>query len=139
MPTASAVSVVRTGPIVTRYQTRALDPATWDLAFPAAWLYGVDAIAQMILVRLRVLRGEWVLNALLGVPYFDESIMLGSSSGSVRRFVEPLRKTILATPGVKRIDSIEPSFDGETRTLSVDFDATVDGGRVVVRADQVVP
>lgn len=82
---------------------------------------GLDAIAQGIKVRLLTVRGEWRLNLDSGVPYYED--ILGQRFDQTRIHAA-IREAILSTPGVRDIISLESSFDGATRTLSVAWEVT---------------
>lgn len=74
-----------------------------------------EAPAQSIKTRLGLISGEWYLNEEEGTPY--QSI-LGKYTEQVR---DPLiRERILGSQGVTSIVSYSSSFDGETRTFTVD-------------------
>jgi len=85
---------------------------------------GTDAIAQHLLIRLRFFKGEFFLDRLLGVPYY-ESILLKNPNLNVVRNL--FRETIIETPGVLAIQRFDLSLDGAVRNLSVDFSCQVTG------------
>lgn len=89
------------------------------------------AVGQLIVTRLRLLRGEWFLDVSEGTPYGDQ--VLGTNTASTRDAA--IRGRILQTQGVTGIASYQSSVDAETRVFSVA--ATVDTiyGRVAVKGD----
>lgn len=74
-----------------------------------------EAPAQAILTRLRLIRGEWYIDLLSGVPY--QGGVLGKYTD---KSADPIiRDTILKTAGVSGIASYESSYDAEIRKFSV--------------------
>ncbi len=112
-------------PVELPYVTLALDPATGDLAFPPYWLRGAAAVAQKVRVRFRFFAGEWFLDRRLGVPYFRD-ILIKNPDRLVVSTV--FRGVLTLTPGIKRVASFSSSLDVSTRTLTADFEATLDNG-----------
>lgn len=86
---------------------------------------GDDAIVQHLLVRLRFFKGEWFLNPLLGMPYYDTVLVKNPDLVAIRGI---FREAILTTPGILSIDSLNMSLDTPTRTLTVEFTALKDDG-----------
>lgn len=110
----------------------ALDPETWDLALPIRWIRGAEAIAQRILVRLRWFKGEWFLDENQGIPYFQ--VLLGVKSPDIALVSGLLRRAILSTPGVARVQSLDLSYDSSTREASLAFVAETDDGAILTYA-----
>lgn len=74
-----------------------------------------EAVAQAVGTRLRLLLGEWFLDADEGTPYVPA--VLGKHT---RETMNPaIRERILDTRGVTGLTSYSFSASGETRRLSV--------------------
>lgn len=91
-----------------------------DVVVPLRWLRGVEAVAQGVRQRLLLFRGEWFLNLLAGIPYYQE--LLGKKFDRARAQAI-FRDAILATPGVDSLVSMSVEFVGRTRTLTVTWSA----------------
>lgn len=106
----------------------ALDPKTGDLIivdFDAGLVDGIDQIAQNLAIRLRFMQGEWFLNILAGVPYYQYFFIKNPNQIQVETF---LKDEISNTEGVKEITSFSSNFDGQSRRFTVAFGClTVDG------------
>lgn len=99
----------------------ALDPSTGDLQlfdFDLGLVEAVDQIAQNLAIRLRFIRGEWYLNILAGLPYYQYFFIKEPNQIQVETF---LTDEIASTNGVNEITSFSSNFDGISRTFSVDF------------------
>jgi hypothetical protein len=106
----------------------ALDPTTHDLAienFDLQLVDGIDQIAQNLNIRLRFFFGEWYLNTLEGIPYYQYFFIKNPNQYQTETF---LKETITTTPGVTALTSFASDFDGKTRLFTVKFSAqTVSG------------
>ena len=99
----------------------ALDPSTGDLQlfdFDLGLIEGVDQIAQNLAIRLRFIRGEWYLNILAGLPYFEYFFIKEPNQIQIETF---LTNEIANTRGILEITSFSSNFDGFSRNFSVDF------------------
>lgn len=74
-----------------------------------------DAVAQAVLTRLKLVRGEWFDDLNEGTPWRTE--ILGENTQDTYDIA--LREVILDTPGVVRIDTYASVLDGQTRSLQV--------------------
>jgi hypothetical protein len=72
-------------------------------------------VAQAVVTRLRLLRGEWFLDLTDGTPYAPA--VLGKHTRQSYDFV--IRRRILETQGVTEIMEYESIYDGETRGLTI--------------------
>jgi hypothetical protein len=77
---------------------------------------GIDGVAQLALIAVRLFQEEWFLNLDAGVPWYQE--ILG------QKFDEQLTRlrlseVVLRVPGVIRIISLEIDFDGSSRQMDV--------------------
>jgi len=96
---------------------------------------GKDAIAQDVLIRLQFFQGEWVLDARLGVPYFQK--ILGAKPNlSVVRSI--LRKVILGTPGIDSINDLSVTFNSVLRLLEISFTAETKDGIIKFNKELII-
>lgn len=75
-----------------------------------------ETVAQAVLTRLRLWRGEWFIDVRDGTPYLQEILgkrRLGRNPDAA------IRERILGTEGVREILTYESTYDGNTRRLSV--------------------
>lgn len=114
------------------------NPDEGDLQLSAGQLVftsGVDAIAQDVRVRLRWFRGEWFLDRRTGTPWFER--VLGHKQGD-KLAEKMLRRVIMSTPGVAKIETMKLSLNRATRGLSVTFAVKTQSGAVVTFTDFVI-
>ncbi len=106
----------------------ALDPKTGDLViadFDAALVDGIDQIAQNLAIRLRFIQGEWYLNILAGLPYYQYFFIKNPNQIQVETF---LKDEISNTRGVQEITSFSSDYNGFSRKFTVNFACkTIDG------------
>lgn len=76
-----------------------------------------ECVAQAVVTRLRLLRGEWFLDLTEGTPYAPA--VLGKHTKATYDFA--IRQRVLETEGVTDIEEYESIFDGETRKLTVNI------------------
>lgn len=76
-----------------------------------------EAVAQAVLTRLRLWRGEWFVDTRDGTPWMEE--ILGKRVRT-RSPDAAIKQRILGTEGVTEILSYSSSFDGNTRRMKVD-------------------
>lgn len=88
----------------------------------------VDEVAQLICCRLRMFLGEWYLNRLEGVPYFEEVLKKNPNLAQVRAL---LLSVVVDTPNVEKVLQFDSTFDASTRSYSVRFKAQASDGTVV--------
>ncbi len=85
---------------------------------------GAETI-QHIRTKLRFFQGEWFLDVFAGVPYFQELLRKPVDLANVEAII---KAEILSTPDVEAITRFETSFEGETRKLTINFDAVTTYG-----------
>lgn len=73
-----------------------------------------DAVAQAILTRLRLFRGDWFLDPFAGVPW--KPAILGKSSAE--EYDAVIRETIIGTQGVDSIESYSSDLEGRTLNIA---------------------
>lgn len=101
---------------------------TGDIVFEhgdLAFVEDDDAIRQHLLVRLRFFRGEWFLNVLEGMPYFERVLAKGVPLAAIEVL---FRKVIIETPGVTGVTNIALDYEAGTRHLTLSFGATLETG-----------
>ena len=86
------------------------------------FLSGVEAVAQAIITRIKLLKNEWWEDLEDGTPLWQS--ILGHAEGDIKVVDEIILKRISRTVGVKDITEYDSSFDTQTRKYS--FKATVD-------------
>lgn len=99
----------------------ALDPTTGDLAivdFDLSLVTNIDQIAQNLAIRLRFITGEWFLNILAGIPYYEYFFIKNPNQIQVQSF---LTNEILTTNGVTEITAFTVNFSGSNRVFNVNF------------------
>lgn len=95
----------------------------------AFYLNQPETVAQAVLTRLKLWRGEWFLNTEDGTPWMTEIL------GKRRAGTNPdaaIKQRILETQGVTEIADYSSSFDGNSRTLSVTCTLNTQYGSTVV-------
>jgi len=106
----------------------ALNPQTHDLDIVTFDLYlidGIDQIAQNLNITLRFFLGEWYLDTLVGIPYYQYILIKNPNQIQVDSF---LMDAIYDTPGIQNITAYSSAYNGNTRQYNVNFTAsTIDG------------
>lgn len=96
-------------------RVRKLD-STGDMIFGRSNEYYIDtpeAVAQNVMTRLKLWRGQWFLDNTEGMPWLQE--VLGKKPAAD----VAIRMHILDTYGVTSIDEFETIVDPDSRLLSV--------------------
>jgi hypothetical protein len=75
-------------------------------------------VAQSAKIRLLFIAGEWFLNYLMGVDWFDN---LFSTETSYEQKAHELRKTLINTVGVVKIEQFNFGIDFANRGAQVEF------------------
>lgn len=99
----------------------ALDKKTHDLIFENFdfVLYDdVNQIMQNLNIRLRFFLGEWFLNVLQGIPYYEAFFIKNPNLIFVDSY---LKNEILTTRGILELTQFETSFDSRNRIYKVKF------------------
>ncbi|KWE70566.1 hypothetical protein WL77_12250 [Burkholderia ubonensis] len=89
-----------------------------------------ETVAQAVLTRLRLLRGEWFLDTTAGMPWATD--VLGKYTSGT--YDAAIRQCILGTQGVTEIASYSSSVEPETRKLSVTATINTIYGTTTVQA-----
>jgi hypothetical protein len=96
-----------------------------DLSKGLFFSRNITGVRQGIVLRMRNVAGEWMLNLDDGVDYW------GSILG--HQFNEPIvrqqfRSALLSAPGVESIVFLDTVFDNASRTLEVSWEVTTQAG-----------
>jgi len=88
---------------------------------------GVEATAQRIKVKLKLFLGEWFLDLLAGIPYYEDILIKNPDINKVNALI---REAILTVPTVLSIETYEYELDSRARTFSVSFRCLTSSGEV---------
>lgn len=88
---------------------------------------GSDAVAQHLLIRLRVFKGEWFLDQRVGVPYYQDILKKSPNLVAVRGI---FTRAIVTSPGVNSLERLDLEFNKGARTLGLSFSALLEGDDV---------
>ncbi len=88
-----------------------------------------ECVAQAVVTRLRLLRGEWFLDLTEGTPYAPA--VFGKHTRETYDFA--IRQRVLETEGVTEIEEYESLFNGETRNLTVNIRINTIYGPVAIQ------
>lgn len=124
---------------MTRLITDSVDLAldsTGDLVIPLRHTVGVEGVAQAIRIAVGMYRGEWFLDLDAGVPYLegpgiDPSIVILGATFSRSIAEAILRAEIVKVEDVASVISTSVEFDGETRALTLAYEAITTFGDTV--------
>jgi hypothetical protein len=86
---------------------------------PGAALSGVQAVAQNVLTRLKLWRGEWWENLNLGLPMFQTILGQLASPKGLLAMQLAVQQVILGTPYVTGISSMNVQFNEGTAQLVI--------------------
>lgn len=99
----------------------ALDPVTGDLLidnFDLQLVSDIDQIAQNLAIRLRFIEGEWYLDILAGIPYYQYFFIKNPNEIQMQSF---LTNEIVSTNGITELKNYAMKFDGQQRVFTVNF------------------
>lgn len=98
----------------------------------ANFLSDLDAVAQAISTRLKLLQGEWWENQNAGTPIFQSMLGVSGSGKHPEAVALLLKQRILGTPFVVGVNSIATSYDGNTRAFAFSCQVDTQFGTVTV-------
>jgi len=75
-----------------------------------AFVSDIDAVAQAISTRLKLLQGEWWENLNDGTPLFQSMLAVSGSPSNLDTIALILKQRILGTPYVLSVDQIQTSY-----------------------------
>lgn len=92
---------------------------------------GPEYVKRKIAARLKFFLGEWFLDQRLGVPWIRDAFTQNPDLDIIRSI---FRTVILGVQEVATLDKLNLTFDRASRSLAVEFNATlVAGGELLVR------
>lgn len=101
----------------------ALDPVTNDLVFQDfdfALIDDTKQIMQNLAIRLRFILGEWYLDILQGIPYYEVFFRKAPNQIQIESI---LKQEIVNTRGIVELTAFESDFDQRKRIYYVKFSA----------------
>lgn len=88
---------------------------------------GDDAVVQHLWIKFNFFLGEWFLNRLEGIPYFEQVLIKGFSRDVIR---DIFRQVCLGTPGVAEFQKFSLNFSAATRVADIEITVRLDSGAV---------
>lgn len=99
-----------------------------DLPMRTGHISGVDLVVQRIQRRIRTVKGEWMADGRVGLPYFSwfqqKPLRVDEVGAAVRSVIE-------TTPGVQRLEDWRGSIDLATRAVT--FSGTIKTAEADIR------
>jgi len=80
-------------------------------------VYDAEAVGQHARQRLMFFKGEWFLDAGVGVDWFGQ--VLGFAQSRIQVAEAIIKKVILQTPGVTALEGVSTSYDRAVRGVRV--------------------
>lgn len=77
---------------------------------------GIDGVAQLVAIAIRLWKGEWFLNLDAGVPWIQEILGKKFDAALIR---QRLLEAVTKVPGVVEVLKLDVSFNASDRTLTV--------------------
>lgn len=77
---------------------------------------GIDEVRQRVEQRLQMNKNEWFLDTTAGLPWFADIFAKGQSQNVIEALI---KAEIIATPGVKELNSFEMTVDKTTRAAQI--------------------
>jgi hypothetical protein len=93
-----------------------LDLATGDLPLVSSFVSGPDLTVQRAKIRLQTFLGEWILDQAVGLPFVAWRESKPPDVGSIAGVV---LAELAATPGIRRVESTEATFDPDDRIVRI--------------------
>lgn len=104
----------------------ALDPTSHDLVFENGDLLLRADLAQAIKCAILAVRGEWFLDELDGVPYFEDVFV---KKPSLAQLAAIYRDTIARVPAVREVKRLSVRLNAD-RSLAVEWAVEGDAGEI---------
>lgn len=83
-----------------------------------SFVYGIEGVAQLALIAVRMFKEEWFLNLDAGFPWYQEILAEKFNEGLTRT---RLLESISDVPGVVEVLELSIVFEALTRTVDVTF------------------
>lgn len=80
-----------------------------------------ERVAQQIKIQLLTWLGEWFLDTTHGVPYLDYVLV---KNPNLELIASIFREQIMKVDDVNYVNSLEIDYDAQTRTMTVDYEAS---------------
>lgn len=84
-----------------------------------------ERVAQQIKIQLLTWLGEWFLDTTHGVPYLDYILV---KNPNLELIASIFREQIMKVDDVNYVNSLEIDYDAQTRTMTVDYEASTSYG-----------
>ena len=95
---------------------------TGDMRF----INGIYYVRQKVSIRLKWFLGEWYLNLLIGVPWYQKILIKNPNKLDV---IDYIKRQILLTEGIDSLEKFNLEFVAR-RTISVTFTAITNYGKL---------
>ena len=108
----------------------ALDAKKHDLIIADGDFIVIDnaeRVAQQIKIQLLTWLGEWFLDTTHGVPYLDYILV---KNPNLELIASIFREQIMKVDDVDFVNSLEIDYDAQTRTMTVEYEASTSYGLV---------
>ncbi len=115
----------------------ALDAVSHDLVlenFDFKMSFGKDEIVQRVKIRLLTFQGEWFLDTLQGISYYDNILI---KNPDVRLVDALIRAEIQETAGISEIESYQSTFDTANRKYSIVFSINTEFGQAEITQELI--
>jgi len=99
-----------------------LDTTTHDIEienYDFELVTGIDKVVQQIKIRLLFFKGEWFLDTLQGLPFYDDIFVKNPNIPNIDNII---KSEIVNTPNVKELLSYESDYDNTNRSLTITFE-----------------
>ena len=97
---------------------------------------GLDQIRQKLKIRLQFFYGEWYLDTIQGIKYFDEIFIKNPTLSRVQSI---LKSAITDTQGVNELLSMNVALDNSERQLTVNFTVNTIYGNTTMSTGVTLP
>lgn len=88
-----------------------------------------EVVAQRLTIRLRTFMGEWFVNTLYGVPYYERILKKQTTKTNVDNI---MREQILSEPGVLEIVNFSSNLNSIAREYSCSFTVRTQEGQASI-------
>lgn len=96
---------------------RANNDLTLDETGNLRMVYDAEAVGEHARQRLQFFKGEWFLDAGVGVDWFGQVLGFAQSRMQVAEAI--IKKVILQTPGVTALEGVSTTYDRSVRGVRV--------------------